>query len=303
MTAPSRRLVQPGPAGPVRIESVETAGRRLDLRLPTGISLQDAVAGALLAAGVESAVLTLRSGTLAPLVYVIPAPSPDAGHAAFYSLPFAPPGEARLEAANLTFGRRDGAPWLHCHGVWTEADGRRRAGHVIASETVIASPPQATAWGLAGAGFVAEPDTETNFALFRPVARAGSAESSAARFLAARIRPNEDLAAAVEALCRRHGFGGAVVRGGVGSLIGAVFADGAVEDLATEVLVLSGEVRPDAAGRLRALIEVALADTAGAVHRGRLVRDANPVCITFELVLEERRGRPEEREPAANAAR
>ena len=74
----------------------------------------------------------------------------------------------------------------------------------------------------------------------------------------------------------------AIVRGSLGSLIGAHFTDGShVEDRATEVLVRSGHVHNG-----EALLDMLVVDMAGHVHQGRLARGENPVCITFELVLE-----------------
>jgi hypothetical protein len=46
-------------------------------------------------------------------------------------------------------------------------------------------------------------------------------------------------------------------------------------------------VRSDESGRLRSQLDIALVDTEGRVHEGRLVPGRNPVCITFELVIEE----------------
>jgi len=51
---------------------------------------------------------------------------------------------------------------------------------------------------------------------------------------------------------------------------------------ATEVLVRGGEVRDGVAA-----IDMVVVDMRGQVHEGRLERGENPVCITFDLVLEE----------------
>lgn len=284
-----RRLAQPGPAEPVRIESFAGRGRTLEFALEPGQSLNDAVARPLLEAGTEGAALTLDGGSFHPFTYLMPALAPDDEHAAWYSAPVSPGGEARIETANVTFGRREGLPFIHCHGLWIEADGRRRGGHPLPHETFIATPPRARVWGLTDVGIRADPDPETAFTLFHPVALdRREVPATGARMIAARVRPNEDLTESIEALCRRHGFAEAAVRGGLGSLIGARFEDGrTVESIATEVLVLEGRVAPDAQGEPRARLEIALVDADGAIHQGRLVRGRNPVCITFELVLEE----------------
>jgi len=68
----------------------------------------------------------------------------------------------------MTLGLRDGAPFFHCHGLWTEADGRASGGHMLPDETIVAEPFAVEAFGLDGAMFTAEPDPETNFKLFGP---------------------------------------------------------------------------------------------------------------------------------------
>ena len=278
MTQP--RLAQPGPALQPRVESLAARINPLAFTLEPGLSLLEAVARPLHAAGFASAAIELEGGGFGPFAYVLPAHAPDAVHAAWYSATHAPAEGARLERGNVTFGRRDGAPWLHCHAIWQEASGRR-AGHVLPEETIVAAPIAARAWGLAGAGFAVGPDAETNFALFQPAALPGPAGGN--RALVLRVRPNEDLVAALETACRVHGVSRAVLRGGVGSLVSPRFAEGTgTDDIATELLVTGGGVT-EAGGT----ITVALADMQGRVHAGRVVRGANAVCITCELVLEE----------------
>jgi predicted DNA-binding protein with PD1-like motif len=295
MTTPVRHLAQPGPALLPRVEWIPGQAHPLAFTLEPGLTLLEAVSRPLRAAGFASAAVVLEGGGgFAPFAYVLPAHAPDTTHVAWYSETHAPPGGARLERATATLGLRDGQPLLHCHAVWVEeGDGARRAGHVLPERSVVAAPIAARAWGLSGMAFLAEPDAETNFTLFHPVAAgepaAPSRPGTAGRAAALRIRPNEDLAEALEAACRRHGFAhGAALRGGVGSLVGARFAEGGVvEDIATELLVTGGGIAPDATGELRAEVSVALADMRGRVHEGRLLRGRNPVCITFELLLEE----------------
>src|SRR5215210_363289 len=283
-----RHIPQPGPVDPVRIESLEGRGQALELELKPGLSLIDAIAKPLLATGYEAAAVRLEGGSLMPFTYLIPAASTEPKYAAYYSEPFAPPGETRIEVANVSVGRRDGQPFLHCHGIWLEADGSRRGGHPIPDQTFIHSLPKVQAWGLSEIALHAEFDPETNFTLFHPVPTGGAATSSGPRMVVARIRPNEDVSDSIEAICREHGFAAAIVRGSIGSVIDPVFADGRrVEADSTELLVLNGVVWSDMSGKLQSQLDVALVDTEGRVHQGRLVPGRNPVCITFELVLEE----------------
>jgi predicted DNA-binding protein with PD1-like motif len=185
-----------------------------------------------------------------------------------------------VEIANATFGWRDGAPFVHCHGAWIEEATHRRGGHMLPHETMVAQETIVHAWALPDVTIRADPDPETNFTLFHPLSDAPAPDGD--RTIVARVRPNEDITLAIEAIARRHHLKSAVVRGSLGSLIGAHFADGSrVADHATEVLIRSGHVHDG-----QAVLDMLVVDMAGHVHEGRLARGDNPVCITFELVLE-----------------
>jgi predicted DNA-binding protein with PD1-like motif len=217
----------------------------------------------------------------------MPALSKTGANAAFYSDTFRPPGITRLKLGSMTLGLRDGAPFFHCHGLWTEADGRAGGGHMLPEETIVAEPFEVEAFGLDGAMFTAEPDAETNFKLFGPVASAARGGRTTSRAYALRLRPNQDFAGALEGFCRAHGIRRAKLHGGVGSTIGARFTHGVVtEPFATELAVTAGEVAPATSGELEAQLDVALVDYTGGLAEGRLVRSDNPVLMTMELVLE-----------------
>jgi hypothetical protein len=101
------------------------------------------------------------------------------------------------------------------------------------------------------------------------------------------LRPNQDFAGALEAFCREQGISHAKLHGGVGSIIGARFADGRmVEPFATEMAVRSGVIVSGEDGALEATLDVALVDHLGGLSVGRLTRGDNPVLMTMELVLE-----------------
>lgn len=278
-----RSIRHPGPPAPGRIDAVPVALQERALRLPAGRTLLDALVAAL-PTGTASAVLTLGQATLAPFAYVMPALSKTPEHAVYFSDRFDAPGPVRLLGASVTYGRQDGQPWLHCHARWQDADGTPHCGHVLPRDAVLATDLPATAWLIDGAAFTVVPDAETRFSLFRPQAKAGAAGGNA---LTVRLAPNEDVCTALEAVCRRHGIARATVRGGVGSTVGAAFADGrVVEPFVTEVLIRSGRIRPGADGAPVADIDVSLVDHTGGLADGRLARGANPVLVTFELVLQ-----------------
>jgi predicted DNA-binding protein with PD1-like motif len=282
-----RRIVQPGPPAPERIQWVAARGRAFSFTLEAGLPLLEAARRGFAAEGFAGGVLNIKGGALGPFAYVMPALSKTGENAAFYSDTFRPAGTTRLRIGTVTLGERDGAPFFHCHALWTEADGRAGGGHILPEETKVAEPFEVDAFGLDGAVFTAEPDPETNFKLFGPVASAARGAETSSRAFALRLRPNQDFAGALEGFCRERGIARAKLHGGVGSIIGARFSDDRiVEPFATEMAVRSGAISTGANGTLEAQLDVALVDYTGGIAEGRLVRGDNPVLMTIELVLE-----------------
>jgi predicted DNA-binding protein with PD1-like motif len=282
-----RSIVQPGSPIPERIQWVEARGRAFLATLEAGLPLLEAARRAFAAEGFAGGVLNFKGGALGPFAYVMPALSRTGDNAAFYSDTFRPDGVTRLKIGAMTLGQRDGAPFFHGHALWTEAGGRINGGHILPEETIIAEPFEVEAFGLDGAMFTAEPDPETNFKLFGPVASLSAGATTTSRAFALRLRPNQDFAESLEGFCRARGIFRARLHGGVGSTIGARLTDGrSVVPFATELAVSSGSVASGAGGTLEAALEVALVDYLGGLAQGRLVRGDNPVLMTMELVLE-----------------
>jgi predicted DNA-binding protein with PD1-like motif len=270
-----------------RIQWVEGRGRGFSFTLEAGLPLLEAARRGFAAEGFAGGTLTMKGGALGPFAYVMPALSKTGENAAFYSDTFRPGGVTRLKMATMTFGRRDGAPFFHCHGLWTEADGRINGGHMLPEETIVAEPLEVEAFAIDGAVFAAEPDPETNFKLFGPIADKPNGAKTESRAFALRLRPNQDFANSLEAFCHKRGIVRARLHGGVGSTIGARFTDGrTVEPFATELAVSSGVIASGASGALEADLDIALVDYTGGIAEGRLVRGDNPVLMTMELVLE-----------------
>lgn len=257
----------PGPPSAARVWSVPCRADPLNLRLEGGRLLLDAVAKAFAAAGYRSGYLRLADVVLNPLAYVIPADAPDATHAAWYSGTFHPVGPVTVTDAGLFLGMRDGAPFFHCHGLWQTAEGLRM-GHALPGETWLAQDVTVGGWGIAGAIFDAVPDSETNFTLFTPTA---FGPGVAANATLTTIRPNEDFCETLGRIAPR-----ARVEG-IGSLVGCRFDDGReVPRQPTEILITQ------ATG---GTADIALVDRQGDIHRGRLHPGANPVFVTFELLI------------------
>ncbi len=282
-----RIAAHPGPPATQRIVAVRAGAVTVEASLPAGGRLLDALACLIDAQRLESAALTLTGGGFGPFGYVIPGLSPDGSQVAFYSGTFRPPGTSRLEIATVTVGVRDGAPFFHCHALWTEADGRGGCGHVLPDETVIAAPIAVHGAGIVGARFVVTPDAETGFSLFMPVATGTAPPAGARPAVALRLAPNQDLIEALEQAGREAGFRRAVVRGGVASINQARFLDAPpIEGFATELLVRHGAVRCAAHASPPTEIGAAVVDLNGAIGAGRLVPGDNPILMTFEGVLE-----------------
>jgi predicted DNA-binding protein with PD1-like motif len=282
-----RSIKQPGPPVAERIQWVEVHGRAFTFTLHAGLPLLEAARRGFAAEGFAGGTLNIKGGALGPFGYVMPALSRTGENAAFYSDTFRPSGITQLKLAALTLGQRDAAPFFHCHGLWREADGHMSGGHMLPEETFVAEPFEVEAFGIDGAVFAAEIDTETNFKLFGPVATEAAGAQTSSRAFAMRLRPNQDFAGALESFCREHRITRAKIRGGVGSTIGARFTDGSfIEPFATELAITSGHIAPGANGTMEAALDVALIDYTGVVGEGRLVRGDNPVLMTMELVLE-----------------
>src|SRR3954453_13586385 len=165
-----RHVAQPGPPATERIQWVEARGRAFSFTLEAGLPLLEAARRGFAANGFAGGALNIGGGALGPFAYVMPALSKTGANAAFYSDTFRPAGITRLKLAAMTLGERDGAPFFHCHALWTEADGRAGGGHILPDETVVAEPFAVQAFGIDGAMFATEPDPETNFKLFGPIA-------------------------------------------------------------------------------------------------------------------------------------
>lgn len=272
-----RILAQPGPLGFPRVEMAGGPVQTVSFPLRPGLTLHEAVTSPLVAAGFQGGTVVIEGGALDPFRYVMPGPPDGPSHVAYFTAPRAPAGVTRLQRANLTFGWAEGVPFLHCHAVWVEPDGSRRGGHILPRETVVVEAGAATAWGCRDVTVATGFDPETNFTLFGV---AGGTVAGAEAVLA-RVRPNVDITLAVEEIAASRGWSDAVVRGSLGSLVGAAFADGRiVADLATEVLIRDGRVQGG-----RAELDLAVVDMEGRVYEGILARAANAVLITFDLML------------------
>jgi predicted DNA-binding protein with PD1-like motif len=255
----------------------------LDFTLVQGEAVEPGLVKAVADAGCDSACVQIECGRFEPFRYVLPAASPDGEHAAWYSAAIAPEGGVTVQQATAIVGRRDGAGFVHCHGLWHEAGTAAALGHMLPAESFPAAAVRVRGVGLRGAVFESRHDPETNFRLFAAEQTQGDAANSGTA-LVVTLRPNQDISYALEAICRDAGIRRASILG-IGSLNGARFESGpAMTSYASEFFVTEGRMEETPAGP-RARLDIAIVDMDGAIFRGRLVRGENPICVTAELVV------------------
>lgn len=276
-------LRHPGPVAPHRIVSVATRSREVAVELEPGTRLLDAIGDAANAAGVDSAQVELLSGTLDPVSYCLPAVCPDGRRAAYFSETHTARGPVAVVGGGVTFGRRDGAPFMHCHLAWLDATGALRAGHLWPETTVGSIPVRAVLHPLPGVNSLSAEDPETRLPVFTPI-RAGNPPSEGRRAVFSRVRPGENIHAAAHRICSDNGFDRGIVRASIGSLVGPALRHGgpAPAPPCTEVVTILGEVGPQS--RDAPLFVIAV-DSAGEVFAGLLDAPNSPVAITVELLV------------------
>lgn len=283
-----RSIQHPGQPSLMRVAAQQVELEAFDLELPAHMTLMQAVAQSMQGIQAQCATFRMSGGGFEPFSYVMPALAKTSAHAVYFSDTYPVEGAVRLETASVTFGQRDGKPWLHSHAIWIEESGRRHCGHLLPDDIQVNHPIQAQGVAVRGATFTVCPDGETNFTLFVPLkSMVRSVQTPRSKGYAFRVAPNIDICTALETFCRERGITHAKIQGGVGSTVGAVFDDGrVVEPFVTELLIRNGEVLTNAAGQPHAQLDVSMVDYKGGVSEGRLARGQNPVLVTFELALE-----------------
>lgn len=287
-----RHIAHPGIPDSQRIFYVPSSARTLQGSLSTGQTLLRAVTELVEVQGSKSGAFTLNGGAFDSFSYVMPALSKTPEHAVYFSDTFFVEGQVRLETAAVTYGVKEGRPWLHSHAVWIEPNGRRHCGHLLPDQIIVAAPISMRGIVLDAAAFTVCPDAETHFSLFIPLAdgeyvphsKISTTEHQTAYAL--RLAPNIDFCSALEDFCRAHEIENATIFGGVGSTVGAVFQDGStVEPFSTELLIRSGRVVSGPQGNKLAELDVVMVDYKGGISEGRLARGVNPILVTAELVI------------------
>jgi predicted DNA-binding protein with PD1-like motif len=272
-------IVHPGPVASKRFTAASAAPVPLDFMLRPGETAEEGFARGVAEAGCDGGYVEIVEARFDPFNFVMPAPSPDAEHAAWYSRTFTPADGATVERAGAIVGRRDGRAFVHCHGVWRDGAGKMEAGHMLPMDSRIDGPARVLGTGLRGAVFESRHDPETNFRLFA-AEPAGESQACGESALAVTLRPNQDITRALQGICGDAGIRKAAIHG-VGSLNGASFEAGPkMDSFASEFFVSDGGVQ---GGFVR--LEIAVVAIDGTIYRGWLVPDENPVCVTCELII------------------
>ena len=274
-------IQQPGPDG-APTTSVPTGVTYLEFDLPAGKSLHLSLAHEIKARGLTGGYFRIKDATMAQLHYVIPALAKDDNHVAWYSDILKPAMPGRIIDAGIICGTHMGAPYDHCHGQISDAAGKPAMGHLLPEACIPAHATRVVGHGFTEACFSRNFDPQTGFELFTPKALAPDPVEAQAQLI--RIAPNTEISTGLIAACRSAGWARAIVHG-IGSLIGAHFADGRVFDsFATEFLITKGAVdltipEPDVA------LDIVLVGLDGRFESGRLRPHSNPVLITAEIIL------------------
>ncbi|AYR21789.1 hypothetical protein [Alcaligenes faecalis] len=285
-----REVKHPGVqrAQPYMLAACQTESHTQTLR--AGHSLLDAFRLVGQAHDLYSAVGRFKGGQFVDLHYVMPALSSSPDHSVYYSQLYTHPGPVQIEQASVTLGRnREGKLWLHCHAAWRDAQGQLQAGHILPDQTILGGSPELDMTYVRGAAFETLPCPETNFSLFTPVVRPelSPAQAGSPQSWIVSLAPNQNISAVLRDICQELGLTRAVIRGGVGSLVGAILEpEFVVEPFVTEVLIEEGRIDLSLPADQQVQLDVIIIDYQHGVHRGRLKPEVNSVLVTFELVLE-----------------
>lgn len=278
------QITHPGPVAAEHFTALPCHAIPTTVVLRGGVPLMQAVAEGFAAAGFTAGWLDLRDAPCDALAYLIPGLDPTGDHAAWYNGPHHG-GPGVILQLGLWLGLRDGAPFLHGHGMWDIPGQGERVGHILPFDTILAQDSVVQGWAVNGARLEVAPDPETGFSLFQPqpsetLANAPQASLSQGKALLITLRPNIDITATLQQIARDHGVTQARVLG-LGSLINPrFFPNGGVDSFATEILLTNGQIC-DGRADLSALI----VGLDGAHQHGRLARGACAVCVTCEVLM------------------
>ena len=148
-----RSIQHPGQPSPQRVAAQQAELAPFELELPAHMTLMQAVTQSMQGIGAQCATFRMQGGGFEPFSYVMPALAKTSAHAVYFSDTYPVEGAVRLETASVTFGQRDGKPWLHSHAIWIEESGRRHCGHLLPDDIQVNAPIRAQGVAVRGATF------------------------------------------------------------------------------------------------------------------------------------------------------
>lgn len=271
--------------GPVAAPYTATSSRVEDFEfiLPAGISIAAHITDELATRNCAGAYLYFTHAPIATAEYVIPDVTPDAQHVAWYSQMHKVAAGSQFECAGINCGT--GAPYYHCHASVSDIASQKTnvMGHFLLENSTFSQPVTIKAMGFKDAFFNRVADGHTGFNLLSPEA-INQMDDQEADAILLRIAPNVEVSQPVIELCQQYGWQKASLHG-VGSLIGAHFADGRIlNNFMTEFLITNGNVDLTK-HTAQCQIDIVIVSEQGEIMQGLLAQDANPVLITSEFII------------------
>ncbi|MCR9057181.1 MAG: hypothetical protein NXI02_07595 [Rhodobacteraceae bacterium] len=273
-------IQHPGPRCPDRLPYRLGRADKVSFRPPENVPLLRAISDWIETRDFHSAVLDLSGLSLESFRYVMPDRAVDSRHAAWYSDTRSSEG-ARLKEAVAIVGRKEGDWFAHIHAFWNDG-GVGHLGHLLPDSLILKKSTEISGYGIKGAAFVAAPDPETEFTLFRVRGVEGSEEEIVPNALISTLAPFEDLTVSILKLSENLNTRSIEVLG-LGSLAGAAFEDAApMKGLISEILLQpTCSVQADN----KCTIPIRCVDLDGRLHQGKLQAGEAPTLVTCELLL------------------
>ncbi|MCR9218682.1 MAG: DNA-binding protein [Alphaproteobacteria bacterium] len=172
--AAARRMTHPGPAdGPRRQHLAQPSRPALRFSLRPGVALQDGLLQAARRTQAPCAAFSLLAGGFARVRYWTAGPDAEGGRVATYVGETTLAAPQRLVCGAGTIGTGlDGAPLIHCHAAFADANGALAGGHLVPIDAVIGwEGLQGLLWGFDAIALSQRDDAETGHSIFKPEER------------------------------------------------------------------------------------------------------------------------------------
>jgi len=283
-------LRHPGPAPVERLVLVPTRARIVRRELYPGELISEGMWRLLEEAGGRSGSAEISGGEFRDLRYVYPAVSEDPDKPVAFTDPQVARGTTSLLIGAATVGHRFGERFTHTHASWLDHRGAMRGGHLLSDAMVGDIAINVVMHAYDDAEMHSGDDPETGMPAFCPFPASGAVPGARpADVVVSRVRPGVDLVEAVRQVCVSAGWEHAFVHSSLGSTVGARFAsDEGITEVpgpAVEFTKLGGVVTDALSSTPDISLRGTCVDIHGRVHSGSVLPGANPVAVTFELIV------------------